>query len=35
MLDDENKNFDITIDRDIKMMLPKKNIDKLFVNKKI
>ena len=33
MLDDDNKNFDITIDRNIQMMIPKKNIDKLFVNK--
>ena len=34
MLDDENKNFDISIDRNIKMMIPRKNIDKLFVSKK-
>ena len=35
MLDDDGKKFDIKIDRNIKMMIPKKNIDKLFVNKKI
>lgn len=33
MLEDERKSFDINIDRNIQMMLPKKNIDKLFVNK--
>ena len=32
-LEDESKIFDITIDRNIKMMIPKKNIDKLFVKK--
>ena len=35
MLDDDSLKYDISIDRNIKMMLPKKNIDKLFVNKKI
>lgn len=33
MLEDDSKVFDISIDRNIKMMIPKKNIDKLFVNK--
>ena len=33
MLDDDGKTFDISIDRNIKMMIPKKNIDKLFVKK--
>ena len=33
MLDQEGKNYEITIDRNIQMLLPKKNIDKLFVNK--
>ena len=33
MLNDESRNFEISIDRNIKMMLPKKNIDKLFVKK--
>ena len=33
MLDDDKKMFNISIDRNIKMMIPKKNIDKLFVNK--
>ena len=32
-LEDESKIFDITIDRNIKMMIPKKNVDKLFVKK--
>ena len=32
-LQDEGKTFNIEIDRDLKMMIPKKNIDKLFVNK--
>jgi YegS/Rv2252/BmrU family lipid kinase len=32
-LDEEGRKFDITIDRKIKMLIPKKNIDKLFVNK--
>lgn len=34
MLNDNGTSFDISIDRDFKMMLPKKNIDKLFVGKK-
>ena len=33
MLDDDGLTFDIRIDRNIKMMIPRKNIDKLFVNK--
>ena len=33
MLEDDRCNFEITIDRNMKMMLPKKNIDKLFINK--
>ena len=33
MLPDGGKDFDITIDRDFKMMIPKKNVDKLFINK--
>ena len=32
-LDEDGKEFEITIDRDFKMMIPKKNIDKLFVTK--
>lgn len=32
-LDDDGKTFNISIDRNIQMMIPKKNIDKLFVNK--
>ena len=35
MLEDEGKTFNITIDRNIKMMIPRKNIDKLFINKKV
>ena len=35
MLDDDGRNFNITIDRNIQMMIPKKNIDKLFVNRKV
>lgn len=35
MLDDESLNFNISIDRNMQMMIPKKNIDKLFVDKKI
>lgn len=35
MLNDDSLNFNISIDRNIQMMIPKKNIDKLFVNKKI
>lgn len=31
-LEEENKTFEIKIDKGIKMMLPKKNIKKLFVN---
>ena len=31
-LDENGKTFNITIDKDIKMMLPKKNINKLFIN---
>ena len=33
MLDDSGKEFEISIDKDFKMMIPKKNIDKLFVSK--
>ena len=33
MLDDEGKIFDIKIDRNIQMMIPKKNIGKLFIEK--
>ncbi len=33
MLEDDRCNFEITIDRNMKMMLPKKNIDKLFISK--
>lgn len=33
-LEDEGLTYDISIDRDFKMMLPKKNISKLFLNKK-
>ena len=33
MLEDDGKTFNISIDRNIKMMIPKKNIDKLFVKK--
>lgn len=32
-LEENGKDYEITIDRNIKMMIPKKNIDKLFVNK--
>lgn len=32
-LDKIVKDYEITIDRDIQMMIPRKNIDKLFVNK--
>jgi len=32
-LDDVEDKYDISIDRDFKMLIPKKNIDKLFVNK--
>ena len=31
MLDDDGKEFNISIDRNIQMMIPKKNIDKLFI----
>ena len=31
MLDDDGKSFDINIDRNIQMLIPKKNIDKLFI----
>ncbi len=33
MFKDEGLNFNISIDRNIQMMIPKKNIGKLFVNK--
>jgi len=33
MLEKNVKNYEITIDRNMKMMIPKKNIDKLFINK--
>ena len=33
-LEDKGLTYDIRIDRDFKMMLPKKNIGKLFLNKK-
>ena len=33
MLDSLDDTYEITIDKDIKMMIPKKNEDKLFVNK--
>ena len=33
MLDDDGRTFNISIDRNIQMMIPRKNIDKLFVNK--
>ena len=33
MLDINDNKFEITIDRNIKMMIPKKNIDKLFIKK--
>lgn len=33
MFNDEGLNFNISIDRNIQMMIPKKNIGKLFVNK--
>lgn len=33
MLNEEGTNFEITIDKNIQMMIPKKNIDKLFVGK--
>lgn len=33
MLDNLEKSYEITVDRDIKMMIPKKNVDKLFINK--
>ena len=32
-LDDDSLVFDIKIDNSLKMMIPKKNIDKLFVGK--
>ena len=32
-LDDESLKYEIKIDRNIKMMIPKKNIDKLFIKK--
>lgn len=35
MLNDNSLSFNISIDRNMQMMIPKKNIDKLFVNKKI
>ena len=31
MLDDDGKEFNISIDRNIQMMIPKKNINKLFI----
>lgn len=33
MLDSLDSKYEITIDRDIKMMIPSKNIDKLFIKK--
>ena len=33
MLDDDSNNFEISIDKNIQMMIPRKNIDKLFINK--
>lgn len=33
MLDDDGLSFNISIDRNIKMMIPRKNINKLFLNK--
>ena len=35
MLEKNVKNYEITIDRNMKMMLPKKNIDKLFVKEQM
>lgn len=35
MLEDSGLSFDISIDRDMKMMIPKKNVEKLFVDKTI
>ena len=32
-LDDDSLKYEIKIDRNIKMMIPKKNIDKLFIKK--
>lgn len=32
-LNDIDKNYEITIDRSMKMLIPKKNVDKLFVKK--
>ncbi len=32
-LDSLNKSYDIAIDKNIKMMIPKKNINRLFINK--
>ena len=34
MLDDSDKKFEILIDKNIQMMIPKKNIHKLFINEK-
>ena len=33
MLNDDSTKFEISIDKNIQMMIPKKNIDKLFVSK--
>ena len=33
MLEDDGRHFEISIDRNTQMLIPKKNIDKLFVNK--
>jgi len=33
MLENNVKNYEITIDRSLKMLIPKKNIDRLFINK--